>query len=162
MSDRTCTLPGCRKPYRARGMCSTHYNRTYQPDRHSPRWVACTVCGSPVARPVKADRRHVCSIECRRVLIGATGPGKTWVADAMDRARKAGATVVHPVDRIDVFERDGWRCMICGCGLSLTTDPFAPAAPTVDHVVPLSRGGEHTMANVQAACLHCNSAKQAA
>lgn len=30
---------------------------------------------------------------------------------------------------------------------------------TIDHVIPLSRGGEHLPANVQAACLRCNSAK---
>lgn len=30
---------------------------------------------------------------------------------------------------------------------------------TLDHVIPLSRGGKHTKDNVVPACLHCNSSK---
>lgn len=32
-------------------------------------------------------------------------------------------------------------------------------APTIDHVVPLSRGGEDTLSNVQLACFICNLVK---
>lgn len=35
----------------------------------------------------------------------------------------------------------------------------APMSASVDHIVPLSRGGEHSMANVQCAHLSCNSSK---
>jgi len=30
---------------------------------------------------------------------------------------------------------------------------------TLDHVIPVSRGGEHTYANIQATCQPCNNAK---
>lgn len=32
-------------------------------------------------------------------------------------------------------------------------------SPSIDHVIPLSRGGAHAMGNVQSAHLRCNSSK---
>ncbi|MEU4570846.1 HNH endonuclease [Micromonospora sp. NPDC023956] len=62
-------------------------------------------------------------------------------------------------DRSDVFVRDQWTCQICGLPTDVTASPFDPASPTVDHVVPLSKGGEHTLANTQCSHLGCNSSK---
>jgi 5-methylcytosine-specific restriction endonuclease McrA len=36
---------------------------------------------------------------------------------------------------------------------------FEPDYPTVDHVKPLSQGGEHSRANARTACFACNSAR---
>src|SRR5436853_5362295 len=44
-------------------------------------------------------------------------------------------------------------CHYCG-------GKFSPAALTMDHVVPLVRGGRSTKGNVVAACKDCNTAKQ--
>ncbi|WP_170222754.1 HNH endonuclease [Rarobacter faecitabidus] len=77
----------------------------------------------------------------------------------MVRARRLGAVVIEPVARDDVFSRDGHRCQICGERVNEPT-PFDPQSATVDHIIPLSMGGEHSMRNVQTACLRCNSAKQ--
>jgi 5-methylcytosine-specific restriction endonuclease McrA len=35
-----------------------------------------------------------------------------------------------------------------------------PLSPSLDHVVPLARGGEHTYGNVRTACLGCNVRKR--
>lgn len=48
--------------------------------------------------------------------------------------------------------KHGWECFYCGCGLSVETG-------TVDHVIPLSRGGTNRIDNKVLACLPCNSAK---
>ena len=60
---------------------------------------------------------------------------------------------------VEIFDRDRWTCGICG-------EPIDPAlkAPdgmsvSIDHVVPIAKGGGHTRANVQAAHLHCNQTK---
>jgi 5-methylcytosine-specific restriction endonuclease McrA len=53
-----------------------------------------------------------------------------------------------PVSRRAVFGRDGHRCQYCG-----------GAAESIDHVVPRSRGGEHTWENVVACCRRCNMHK---
>jgi 5-methylcytosine-specific restriction endonuclease McrA len=65
------------------------------------------------------------------------------------------------IDRTQVFERDDWTCGIC----SLAVDPAArfpdAGSATLDHVVPMSRGGGHVWANVQLAHFYCNSIKGA-
>lgn len=38
---------------------------------------------------------------------------------------------------------------------------YGPDYPTIDHIVPLSKGGPHLWSNVQVACAECNIAKGA-
>jgi len=52
-----------------------------------------------------------------------------------------------PLTRRNLFHRDGHRCQYCGC----TGDRLS-----IDHVIPRSRGGEHSWDNVTTACLRCN------
>jgi 5-methylcytosine-specific restriction endonuclease McrA len=54
-----------------------------------------------------------------------------------------------PLTRRAVFARDEWTCQYCGS-----------AAENLDHVVPRSKGGEHTWENVVASCRRCNSRKE--
>ena len=75
------------------------------------------------------------------------------------RARKAAVTVEY-VDPLHVFERDGWICQICGCDTRDKRNP-APDSPTIDHIVPISRGGPHSYANTQCLCRRCNRLKGA-
>ena len=58
-----------------------------------------------------------------------------------------------------VIERDGNRCYICGVEVDLTLRWPDPGAPSRDHVIPLSKGGSHTLDNVKLAHLACNWAK---
>ena len=160
---RTCSQPNCTKPHRAKGLCSTHYNHAYQPQRHAARPTQCVVCGTGVMRPYRSDRMPTCSVVCRTLLsFGACSENSSyeWESDAMQRARKAGARVVERVERRAVFDRDSWVCYLCHTSLDPQADVFDPLSATVDHVVPLSLAGEHTMANVRCACLGCNSRKQ--
>lgn len=56
---------------------------------------------------------------------------------------------VPPVSRREVLRRDGYSCQYCGSGKRLT----------LDHVIPRSKGGQHTWNNVVAACERCNGRK---
>ena len=67
------------------------------------------------------------------------------------RARLCGA-FVEKVEIAKVRERDAGRCGICG-------EPVPPEKESLDHVVPLARGGEHSYANTQLAHLSCNKRK---
>lgn len=68
------------------------------------------------------------------------------IDDSRPRRRKLRRSVIK-----QVFERDAYRCCACGEWLSLT----------VDHIVPLARGGSDELANLQTLCLACNLAKGA-
>jgi 5-methylcytosine-specific restriction endonuclease McrA len=53
-----------------------------------------------------------------------------------------------PMTRAALMHRDRFRCAYCGA-----------KADTVDHVVPRSRGGDHSWENCVAACSTCNHRK---
>lgn len=54
--------------------------------------------------------------------------------------------------RLNVFMRDGFRCMYCGHG-------YPSRELTFDHVVPRSQGGRTEWENILSACTSCNTAK---
>jgi 5-methylcytosine-specific restriction endonuclease McrA len=58
-----------------------------------------------------------------------------------------------PLTRRTILARDQYTCQYCGA------QPVKGQL-TLDHVVPRSRGGEHTWENVVAACIPCNQRKR--
>ena len=52
----------------------------------------------------------------------------------------------------NIFLRDERRCQYCGVELTLNTS-------TMDHVLPISKGGKTTWHNVVTACYPCNNSK---
>ena len=69
------------------------------------------------------------------------------------------------VSCIDVFDRDNWTCQLCHRQVlrrakrSARTGRLHPRTASIDHIVPLSRGGAHSERNCQCACLRCNVRK---
>jgi len=53
-------------------------------------------------------------------------------------------------------EAQNWRC--CHCGGRMDGTGIEPTAPTFEHVVPISRGGGHTVDNLAICCALCNGA----
>lgn len=56
---------------------------------------------------------------------------------------------VPPVNRREVLRRDHHSCQYCGSTKQLT----------LDHVIPVSKGGKHRWDNVVTACERCNQRK---
>lgn len=50
------------------------------------------------------------------------------------------------------------RCHLCGEQVELS-DAASPRYATIDHIVPLSKGGRDTLDNLALACAACNQAK---
>ncbi|KNX39497.1 hypothetical protein VV01_14575 [Luteipulveratus halotolerans] len=60
-----------------------------------------------------------------------------------------------------IAKRDGFKCGLCGRRVAMDLVWPHPMSPSLDHVVPLSEGGDHAPANVQLAHLRCNVSKGA-
>ena len=76
------------------------------------------------------------------------------------RALKRSA-LVENFSPLDVFLRDKYRCQICGVKTRPDyKNPYHPKYPNLDHIIPLSKGGEHSMKNTQCLCFQCNTTKQ--
>lgn len=61
-----------------------------------------------------------------------------------------------------LMERDGGICQICGLPVDTNDVENGHARrmyPSIDHIIPLSKGGSHTWDNVQLAHLRCNAGK---
>lgn len=68
------------------------------------------------------------------------------------KARRKGAAVVERFSHGEIAERDDWTCHICD--LEVTREDWS-----IDHLVPLSLGGDHTRVNVKIAHHSCNASR---
>lgn len=102
----------------------------------------------------------------RAVVLVLTGKASVLEADARQPVRSATFEMERPsviiltryvkppskrrvaLSRRGVLRRDGGRCAYCG-----------KSASTVDHVMPRSRGGANSWANLVACCQTCNARK---
>ena len=55
-------------------------------------------------------------------------------------------------EKLDIYVRDKGRCGICG-------QFVPPNAYTIDHIVPISKGGTYDYSNLQCCCSACNRMK---
>ena len=111
----------------------------------------CAICEKPY---VTRYTKTTCSDTCARIK---------YVDDRREsehkrRARKT-AAFVAPVNRQQVYKRDGYRCHICGGKAKMDAVVPHPKAPTLDHVIPLARGGTHEPLNCRLAHFMCNALK---
>jgi 5-methylcytosine-specific restriction endonuclease McrA len=68
------------------------------------------------------------------------------------RCQAKAATRIERIEPATIIERDGSACYLCHKELS-------EYEITLDHVIPLCRGGTHTADNLKVACRSCNSRK---
>ena len=59
----------------------------------------------------------------------------------------------------EIFERDGFVCGICNEPVDMEVRYPDAMSASLDHIIPLSRGGGHVRANVRLAHLGCNARK---
>ena len=109
--------------------------------------VRCLRCGKAIQDAT--GTRKYCSATCRRA-------GQRQSRKAMLRR-----AFVEPVSMAVLRRRDEDRCRLCGKPVDFTTQPPHPSAATIDHVIALARGGEHSYGNTQFAHHRCNTAKGA-
>ncbi len=63
------------------------------------------------------------------------------------------------INHLELFEKYHWVCHLCGTKIDRKLRFPNHMAATVDHIIPLSKGGEHVWANTRPAHGLCNFKK---
>jgi len=146
-SQRTCEVDGCDRPAPKRRICGKHNNaqwRAANPDRARAAWRRNRrdFYANNVGRVAEENRRY-------RIANPAKFQGY--------QIARSEAILSHPdycpfpYSEWDAMKkRHDYRCAYCG---------DRPKSLEMDHVVPVSRGGRHAIANILPACVPCNRSK---
>lgn len=132
-------------------------------------WIIdCLVCAKTVT--VRTARQRQCGAHSNAEYAAAKyhadkaaqGDGRTpenWRRNVDRRNRRMRDRYVEDVSFSYIAKRDGWRCHLCGRPVPRGKRHPHPNSASLDHIVPLSRDGEHSKSNVALAHLHCNLEK---
>ena len=185
----SCEIEGCEKPSRTNstGLCEMHYYRRYltgDAGSAEPKQGAqdeCVYCGTETPGlkycssrcAARFIRGHPKTRECPicgdeyNPIKEVHGRDRLVCSDSCDRIRKNLAVEVRrgqsgerfdAIDPVEVFQRDGYICQDCGKSCYQGAGRLVDR-PEIDHIIPISRGGTHTWANVQTLCRSCNARK---
>lgn len=108
----------------------------------------------------KLHRLGISCVKASPIMRGVTGKGGNY----RSRAVAYGVKYDPHVTLKAVMKRDGGICKLCGKPVNTAdrrSNGIGYSYPTIDHIVPLSKGGGHVMSNVQLAHMICNSRKGA-
>jgi 5-methylcytosine-specific restriction endonuclease McrA len=148
---------------------------------NNPAWidrehVACESCGK-VYRSHGSRKNRFCNMRCFGKYMSTANRGENnplwkggisslmssheWRKNnlakrrevaAKRRARELGCQRVETIDRTLIIQRDQSACYICDKILTLEKI-------TIDHVVPIAKGGEASYSNLKVCCRSCNARK---
>lgn len=162
----------------------THALQRYCSDscRHKGQWrrrskSSCTECGKPCGYATAVKTEHMCQ-ECRVArhpvatpfewTCGGCGvqctrsPTRGQKPKWCSTCRKALQNrdiKISPEDRVSIYFRDGWVCWLCEEGVDRSLiGTRSHWRPSLDHVLPRSKGGADDMENLKLAHWWCNAA----
>ena len=103
----------------------------------------------------------ICSLDCREVFKTEKALESKYISSARRRAQKYGVAFDETITRKLVFEKENGRCYLCQIETHLehSEENYEPKLSTVDHIIPISKGGPHNWENVRNCCLKCNITK---
>lgn len=105
----------------------------------------CLQCGMALPQSMRADAKF-CSATCN--------------SNAHQLKRKlrsrGGPSGSDGYVRVQIAERDKWRCGICGGAVSKDRRYPDPLCGSLDHVIPVSQGGTSDPYNLRLTHLRCN------
>lgn len=122
-------------------------------EREAARWHACPVCGT------LTNRDKYCSDKCRNRIHDRNKAIRR-------RIKTQGTGADKDITLKKIYELEHGICYLCGRKCKWTDGKWQDGVfivgktyPTIEHRIPLSRGGTHTWDNVRLACHQCNSQK---
>lgn len=169
-----CKVDSCDEKHHAKGYCHRHHA---QFNYHENRAARLESGRAYRARPGNRDKAKAVSKAWREANPERFKAGlKAWREANLDREREMKRTYreanrdairalnnrrkarernvaindLTPSQWVQIIASYGGRCVYCG---------ETPDRLTMDHVIPISKGGNHTASNVVPACGPCNYAK---
>jgi len=131
---KECTIENCNEKHYAKGMCSFHYYQKYN----------TTIERIPYLKDVR-----------KKYFRTEKGKAALKKGSQKRRARKKNSVVKDFLSK-DIFERDNYICSICALPIDKSLAYPNPNSITLEHIIPLSKGGSHSPENVTCAHWICN------
>jgi len=173
-SPRTigCKVDGCDRKHQGKGYCGRHYTRHWYAENKERAQATQAVYRAENREAANARTAAYRAANYELTLENS----RRWYAENADRVleyrrryRAANRDKIRALNgsrrarlravEVNDFTAAQWtemkalfkhRCAYCNC---------KPRTLTMDHVVPISKGGHHTAANIVPACGPCNSKK---
>lgn len=183
-----CAIEGCEETVHGKGLCKPHYHsqykgrdpHTYKKPEPIPDFYTCIVCHEDF-RPWGQSRKY-CSKKCAMLFkrYGNDIPPLDFECVSCGTTVKRDRFSTHGLkpnrSRCDsCATRRGLRklykefysspkskvdgCALCGEAVDRSLEWPHPLSKSVDHIVPISKGGTDDIENLQLAHLRCNISK---
>lgn len=134
---------GCKAREESRSYVCAHCGKEYESASVKETIYCSRVCKLAAWRKANPEEYRVHQAICRRV-----------------REARLRTATVEKVDPYKVFTRDKWTCQECGVSTPRSKrGSYDDDAPELDHIKPLSKGGDHSYSNTQCLCRRCNQEK---
>lgn len=161
--DIMAVMKRCPKCEESKPLDAFHKDRR----RRDGLFSRCKTCSSREERAKWADpakrakaseayrewhQRNAESNTARTAKWAASEKGAQYRAERKAAGQPVAGTVAYHAERLVVLERDDGACGICD-------DDVDPFDYSLDHIVPIKRGGLHELDNLQLAHRSCNSKK---
>ena len=153
---KQCNVKYCNQ-CKANGSVHAHLYKKSEKHINKRTHGICEQCGTQFVNKFGEKKKKYCSVECMKA---SPTYKETRARHARTRrARKRGACCV-PYSKKDIYKKCGWFCGICGKPINPLLKHPHQESLSIDHIVPLARGGADSIENVQFAHLICNSVKR--
>src|SRR5690625_393745 len=164
-----CRWPRCDLKPHGQGLCKLHHRQALDVDDLEEPWVkwndltrVCTECEKTFTATYRTDRycSSACNLRCWKKR-----NRERYLAQERERMRRRRALILET--QTDTFTDEDVRmahgddCYLCGKRINFRLSWPNPKSPSLDHVIPLSRGGTHTLENCAMTHWECNHKKNA-
>lgn len=152
--------------------CSIAERNLGRPSRVASRvrFPDCVSCGKPFC--TRNSTANTCSPDCRRASLAEWAKNR-YATNTTYRVRNLALVHARRAEKLGLgnktvlltylMQRDGNQCRVPDCCFTNrkvhALGSKGPKRPSIDHIIPLSKGGEHALHNVQLAHYRCNLSK---
>lgn len=137
-----CTIINCNKIIHQKGYCTVHYMQWYRYGENFQEVNKCA-CGADV---YGKNRIAKYCLECSK-----KAKKNNYARHSIRRRYDVQS---EKYDREYIFRLDSYKCYLCN-------EYVQPEDRTIDHIVPLSKGGKDMITNVALTHWNCNYVKRA-